>query len=97
MKTLKLVLKKKWFDMIATGQKKEEYRDFSEFWKSRLLEKGRWDVRSFDAVTFYLGYAKDRPSMTFRLICIGYGEGKPEWGAELGQKYFVIKLGDRIE
>lgn len=26
MKTLTLSLKKKWFDMIASGEKKEEYR-----------------------------------------------------------------------
>ena len=96
MKELKLVLKKKWFDMIASGEKKEEYRDFSEYWQSRLLEKGRWDVRPFDAVTFFLGYTKNRPSITFRLILIGYGEGRPEWGAEPGKKYFIIYLGKRL-
>ena len=89
MKTLKLVLKKKWYDMIESGEKKEEYRDFSEYWKSRLL-------KPYDAVTFYLGYAKERPSMTYRLICIGYGEGRPEWGAEPGKKYFIIRLGERL-
>lgn len=97
MKTLKLVLKKKWYDMIASGEKREEYRDFSDYWKSRLLVKGRWDLKPFDSVTFYLGYSKNRPSMTFSLLCIGYGHGKPEWGAEPGKKYFVIKLGERIK
>ena len=27
MKTLHLVLKSKWYDMIASGEKKEEYRE----------------------------------------------------------------------
>lgn len=97
MKDLKLVLKRKWYDMIASGEKKEEYREFTDYWKNRLLEKGSWDVRLFDTVTFYLGYAKDRPSMTFRFMALGYGEGKPEWGAEKGKEYFIIKLGERIK
>ena len=96
MKTLKLVLKKKWYDMIASGEKTEEYRDLKDYWGNRLLEKGRWDCKPFDNVTFYLGYAKNRPSMTFRWICTGVGEGKPEWGAEPGKKYFIIKLGERL-
>ena len=32
MKTLHLVLKHKWYDMIARGEKKEEYRSISSFW-----------------------------------------------------------------
>ena len=97
MKELKLVLKKRWYDMIASGEKKEEYRDFSEYWCSRLLERGSWNVRLFDIVTFYLGYAKNRPSMTFRWFLTTLGEGKPEWGAEPHKKYFIIHLGERLE
>ena len=97
MKDLKLVLKRKWYDMIASGYKKEEYREVTDYWKNRLLEKGSWDVRLFDTVTFYLGYAKERPSMTFEWISLGYGEGKPEWGAEPGKEYFIIILGERIK
>ena len=36
MKTLDLVLKKKWFDMIASGEKTEEYREIKPYWESRL-------------------------------------------------------------
>lgn len=32
-----LRLQKKWFDMIAKGEKKEEYRDLSRYWAIRLL------------------------------------------------------------
>lgn len=31
-KTLHLVLKRKWWDMIESGEKKEEYRDFTPFY-----------------------------------------------------------------
>lgn len=38
MKTLTLSLKNQWFDMIKSGEKKEEYRDTSGYWTSRLLK-----------------------------------------------------------
>lgn len=37
-KVLHLTLKKKWFDMIASGQKKEEYREIKQHWASRLID-----------------------------------------------------------
>ena len=37
-KTLHLVLKRKWWDMIASGEKKEEYRDFSPFYIKQLCD-----------------------------------------------------------
>lgn len=40
MKILHLTLKKKWFDMILSGEKKEEYRDTKEFWLRRLCVWG---------------------------------------------------------
>lgn len=46
MRTLTLSLKKKWFDMIKTGVKKEEYRAANEYWATRLIGKGnfaKWD------------------------------------------------------
>lgn len=99
-KTLKLVLKRKWWDMIASGEKKEEYRELTEYWESRLVDYPKWThmgfFKEFDAVTFYLGYSKDRPSMTFKVKDIRIGLGKSEWGAEPGKEYFVIKLGERI-
>lgn len=37
MKTLTLSLKKLWFDMIKSGEKKEEYREIGMFWSVRFL------------------------------------------------------------
>lgn len=90
MKDLKLVLKRKWYDMIASGEKKEEYRELTDYWTERLWHK------DYETVTFYLGYAKDRPSMTFKIEGIDIDSGKPEWGA-VKKYYFVIKLGERIK
>ena len=124
MRALQLVLKKKWFDMIADGIKHEEYREIKPFWMKRLyymlacdadggydrltmtegearnviehleedLHYGNIEPRPFDGVMFYLGYAKDRPKMYVPIERITIGTGNPEWGAEPGKKYFVIKL-----
>ena len=37
MGALDLVLKKKWYDMIDSGIKTEEYREITPYWASRLL------------------------------------------------------------
>lgn len=36
MKILDLVLKGKWYDMIASGEKREEYREIKPYWIKRL-------------------------------------------------------------
>ena len=37
-KTLHLVLKRKWWEMIESGEKKKEYRDFTPFYVKRLCD-----------------------------------------------------------
>jgi hypothetical protein len=38
MDTLHITLKKQWFDMIASGEKKEEYREIKPYWVKRLFD-----------------------------------------------------------
>ena len=38
MKILDLILKHKWYDMIASGEKREEYREIKPYWEKRLLD-----------------------------------------------------------
>lgn len=106
MKDLKLVLKKKWFAMIASGEKKEEYREIKDYWIKRLTDYpycsyffglNPFQFKHYDTVTFYLGYSANRPQMTFKVDGIVLGYGRKEWGADLRKLYFVIKLGERIK
>ncbi len=39
MKTLHLTLKKKWWEMIASGEKKEEYREIKLYWVNRFIKR----------------------------------------------------------
>lgn len=147
-KELRLSLKTKWYKMIESGEKKEEYREINPYWCSRLLYhvhlpvKGYWGecpnskentrgvlqrtldtieenkkrypdseklqdlntylineygIRGYTHVHFTLGYPKaDDTSrhMVKKIKEIVIAEGKPEWGAEPGKKYFVIRLYD---
>ena len=97
VRDLKLVLKKKWYDMIDSGEKREEYRDFTDYWQKRFYDKDNVKWRYYDTVTFYLGYAKDRPQMTFAVDKLWAGKGKPEWGADPNRDYFIVYLGARIK
>ena len=97
MFTLKLVLKKKWYDLIDKGIKREEYREIKDYYTKRLfLKDTEPKVKKFSYVTFYLGYHKNRPQMTFRIKLICVGKGRPEWGAEEEKEYYIIVLGERI-
>lgn len=37
-KVLQLSVKRKWFDLIKAGTKREEYREIKSYWVSRLFE-----------------------------------------------------------
>jgi hypothetical protein len=39
MRNLQMSLKAKWFEMTKPGIKKEDYREITEYWISRLIEK----------------------------------------------------------
>mgnify|MGYP003475609218 FL=1 len=48
-KTLHLVLKRKWWDMIDSGERTEEYRDVNHYWAIRLLDRQyRWYSQNID-------------------------------------------------
>jgi len=91
MNTLKLTLKKKWFDMIASGVKKEEYRAPSRWIRSRLVHK----VCAYDAVDFTNGYGANKPFIRVEFLGFEFGDGKPEWGGTKG--VYIIKLGKILE
>ena len=44
MEVLKLTIKKRWFDMILSGEKKTEYREIKPYWVQRLF-----DYKTIDA------------------------------------------------
>lgn len=103
-KILHLTLKKKWFDMILSGEKKEEYREVKPYWITRL--SGKWEkgddgtqsiTPSYDQVLFTNGYGKNAPQMLVELTALDIGNAKPEWSDNWQGDVFKIKLGNIIE
>jgi hypothetical protein len=85
---LTLPIKKKWFDMIKSGEKKEEYREIKPYYQFRLNEKAYTGTHY---IRLRNGYSKSSPT----LECDCYIEidyGKPEWGAEPNKLYYVLKI-----
>jgi hypothetical protein len=57
-----------------------------------------WWIRNvyYDILFANGGHFGNVPKLTVKWDGMHIGEGRPEWGAEPGKKYFVIKLGDKI-
>jgi len=87
MRILHLTLKKKWFDMIASGEKKEEYREIKKYWIDRF------EGNEYDVIKFRHGYAKNAPTMIVELKNIFIGRGQSEWGAP-DERVYILELGD---
>lgn len=93
---LRLTIKKKWFDLISSGIKKEEYREVKPYWISRLmLTDGTF--KKFDKIEFINGYKKDSPRITTECNGIIKGFGNPDLGAFKDKEVFIIKLGNVLE
>lgn len=101
-KKITLPIKKQWFDMILSGQKKQEYREIKPFYTKRLCnmfdisEKSliawfhRGSFQNIDVI-FKNGYSKTSPS--FQVPCMLFiGTGKEEWGAEKDTEYFIFQI-----
>ena len=89
-----------WFSMIKNGEKKEEYREIKPYWHERFrkvfafvkntnipFEKD-WDKHW---IRFRNGYGKDCPSLMAE-VTLHRDTGKPEWGAEEGKEYYVLRI-----
>jgi len=95
---LTLPIKKKWFDMIKSGEKKEEYREIKPYYTSRFgfedeIEKGKHFVTYSVTRDVILrnGYSKTSPSIKCR-VTITKGYGEEEWGAEPNKLYYVLEI-----
>ena len=77
-KVLKLTLKKKWFDLMQSGEKKIEFREPSDWIFSRLLDENG-DVKKYDLIEFKNGYGKNAPCFCCEFLCWDIEEHKTEY------------------
>jgi len=104
--SLFLIVSKKWFDMIASGKKREEYRRACPHW-DKLISKNKPSE-----VLFQLGYNKKQRTR-FEIWAVSkydggrvtavYGnqinsiEASPNWGFNHRIPQYIITLSRRIE
>lgn len=99
---LPLVLKGKWYDMIDSGEKREEYRDIKPFWKKRIakiIKNIKATPDKILVIAFSRGYKKQDMFFICNAIIPDFGGKsriKIEWG-EPKTPHYVIYLGERVE
>lgn len=93
-----LPIKKEWFDMIVSGEKTEEYREIKPYWEIRFQNaflkeynhRVNWKEYPINVI-FSNGYGTNMPRI-HAMVTIRKGTGHPEWGAEAGKEYYVLKI-----
>jgi len=86
--TLKLSLKRQWFDLMISGKKKHEFRCAGKWIHSRLHDK------NYDLIRFTNGYGADRPYF----VCAynGYRIAEAEETHTYGDIIVTVKVGDYV-
>ena len=91
------------YEVMITGEKKEEFRDPTPWIKSRLIDSATGKDKQYDRVKCVNGYGKDKPSFTvsykgYTLEANGVHK-KYSNGLEVdtrGKPTYVIFLGDDV-
>ena len=89
-RVLRMTLKRKWYDMISSGEKTEEYREIKPYWTKRF--KDFLVKKPFDYIIFKNGYNSNSPEMKVELLDIQFGISKQECSEEIVDCY-VLFLG----
>ena len=101
---LHLTITKKWYDLILSGEKKEEYRERKPYWGKRfsshwcITVKNRCEppFKKFDYVEFKNGYARNAPTMLVECKGIKIGRPRYEWSDGSAVDCFIISLGNVV-
>lgn len=100
MKILRLSLKEAAFDVMVTGEKKWEFREPTQWIKSRLFTKDG-TRRKYDYVLFTHGYGDHRPYFICRYKGFGSEEGFFTYSngleVDVSRNDFTIYLGEIVE
>lgn len=92
---LTLPIKKKWFNMIKSGEKKEEYRNFNQYYHIRFKNLFGFTNKTAE-IAFRNGYRADSPKITCK-CSLRIGTGKPKWGAEPNKEYYILEILEILE
>ena len=88
---LTLPIQKKWYQLIVSGVKTEEYRTIKHYYRKRFQSIGLLDsqgnpTESSAVIQLRNGYASTFPTAIVR-VTLSIRPGNIEWGAVHGQSY----------
>ena len=94
---LHLPLKRTWYDMIASGEKKEEYRAVKDYYRTRIsnfVRRAPLVSRKSNTLVVAFSCGRRKADMYFTVVGVNIYPNRlhPEWGEPKGDHY-VIALG----
>lgn len=85
---LTLPTKAKWFNMIRSGEKLEEYREDTPYYAARFARYFGIPVK----VRFRNGYRENSPAFDAIVCPVRRKGAKPEWGGDPDKVYWVLEI-----
>ena len=85
---LVLPIKKQWFDLIVSGEKREEYRAFNAYYRKRFHADEEEPVKN---CILRNGYSSASPEIGIDFT-LDVGHGRAEWGAVPEETYFILRI-----
>ena len=107
-KSIILPIKEPWYSMILSGEKKEEYREIKDYYRTRFanllttplgdpMKKEQLDEWLISPLRFSLNVVFRNgyrsDSPSFTAKCrLKIGTGRPKWGAEPDMRYYILEI-----
>ena len=96
---LNMTIKLQWFDLIAPGEKHEEYRGLDNKQVARAFARSKFYHKADGVMVLRNGYSMDSRALSVRILeiekCMTSLPEHPEWG-EPNSPHYSIVLGDII-
>ena len=95
---MNLTIKRRWFDMIASGEKREEYRELDNMQVAKAVARTYLEPKVDGVMVLRNGYRMDSQALAVRVLsidlCMMNLPEHPEWGEPTDRAHFAIMLGD---
>ncbi|MDE3276651.1 MAG: hypothetical protein PUJ80_11595 [Verrucomicrobiota bacterium] len=96
---LNLTIKRRWFDMIASGEKREEYRKLDNMQVAKAYARSYCEPKVDGVIVLRNGYRMDCQALAVRVLsislCMMSLPEHPEWG-EPDYPHYAISFGEIV-
>jgi hypothetical protein len=94
MNVLHLTLKKQWFDLVASGSKKQEYREIKPYWIARFIwpEYRHLETEQLKELIFKGVEVTKYPYYEAVIFTNGYNQESPKMMVELKNIYIGLPV-----